>query len=133
MFGKHPVSIWVSLVAQIVKSPPAMWETCVRSLGWKHPLEKGTAMHTPAFWPGEFHGQISPWGCKESDTTERLSLSGGVLTVPGVWMVPVFPSWDCFIFNFILLTSAVQALCSEGTVQGCESTLFLKGNPDLIL
>ena len=25
---------------------------------------------TPVFWPGEFHGLYSPWGCKESDTTE---------------------------------------------------------------
>ena len=24
-------------------------------------------------WPGEFHGLYSPWGRKESDTTERLS------------------------------------------------------------
>ena len=30
---------------------------------------------TPAFWLGEFHGLYSPWGRKESDTTERLSLS----------------------------------------------------------
>ena len=30
---------------------------------------------TPGFWPGEFHGLYRPWGCKESDTTERLSLS----------------------------------------------------------
>ena len=29
---------------------------------------------TPVFWPGEFHRLYSPWGCKESDTTERLSL-----------------------------------------------------------
>jgi len=29
---------------------------------------------TPVFWPGEFHGLYSPWGCKELDTTERLSL-----------------------------------------------------------
>ena len=27
------------------------------------------------FWPGEFHGLYSPWGHKELDTTERLSLS----------------------------------------------------------
>ena len=27
------------------------------------------------FWPGEFHGRYSPWGYKELDTTERLSLS----------------------------------------------------------
>ena len=30
---------------------------------------------TPVFRPGEFHGLYSPWGHKESDTTERLSLS----------------------------------------------------------
>ena len=30
---------------------------------------------TPVFWPGEFHGLYSPWGRKESDTTEQLSLS----------------------------------------------------------
>ena len=29
----------------------------------------------PVFWSGEFHGLYSPWGHKESDTTERLSLS----------------------------------------------------------
>ena len=34
---------WASLVAQLVKNPPAMWETWVRSLGWENPLEKGTA------------------------------------------------------------------------------------------
>ena len=30
---------------------------------------------TPVSWPGEFHGLYSPWGHKESDTTELLSLS----------------------------------------------------------
>ena len=30
---------------------------------------------TPVFWPGEFHGLYSSWGCKQSDTTEQLSLS----------------------------------------------------------
>ena len=29
----------------------------------------------PVFWPGEFHGLYGPWGGKESDTTEQLSLS----------------------------------------------------------
>ena len=32
---------WASLVAQLVKNPPAMWETWVQSLGWEDPLEKG--------------------------------------------------------------------------------------------
>ena len=37
---------WASLVAQLVKNPPAMRETWVRSLGWKDPLEKGKATHS---------------------------------------------------------------------------------------
>ena len=35
-----------SLVAQLVKNPPAMQETPVRSLGWEDPLEKGYASHS---------------------------------------------------------------------------------------
>ena len=31
-------------------------------------------MPTPVFWPGKFHGLYSPWGHKESDMTECLSL-----------------------------------------------------------
>ena len=34
------------LVAQMVKSPPAMQETWVRSLGWEDPLEKEMATHS---------------------------------------------------------------------------------------
>ena len=60
---------WASLVAQLVKNPPAMWETWVRFLGWEDPLEKGQ-LPIPVFWPGEFHGLYSPQGSKELDTTE---------------------------------------------------------------
>ena len=37
---------WVSLVAQLLKNPPAMRETWVGSLGWEDPLEKGKATHS---------------------------------------------------------------------------------------
>ena len=37
---------WASMVAQLVKNPPAMWETWVQSLGWEDPLEKGKAIHS---------------------------------------------------------------------------------------
>ena len=37
---------WASLVAQLVRNPPAMWETWVQSLGWEDPLEKGKATHS---------------------------------------------------------------------------------------
>ena len=37
---------WTSLVAQLVKNLPSMWETWVISLGWENPLEKGKATHS---------------------------------------------------------------------------------------
>ena len=46
---------WPSPVAQLVKNPPATWETWVRSLGWEDPLEEAMATHS-RFLPGE-----SPW------------------------------------------------------------------------
>ena len=102
-----------SLIAQLVKNPPAMWETPVQCLGWEDLLEKGQAtppiflgfrcgcagkesarhagrpgldlwvgkvpwrrerLPAPVFWPGEVQGVNSPWGRKESDVTEWLSL-----------------------------------------------------------
>ena len=47
-----------SLVAQMVKNLPAVWETLVRSLGWEDPLEKGMAIHSSILawripWTGE--------------------------------------------------------------------------------
>ena len=43
---------------------------CVGKIPWKRERPR-----TPVFWPGEFHGLYSPWGCEELDTTEQLSLS----------------------------------------------------------
>ena len=37
---------WASLVAQLVKNPPAMQETWVVSLAWEDPLEKGMATYS---------------------------------------------------------------------------------------
>ena len=37
---------WASLVVQLVKNSPAMWEIWVQSLGWEDPLEKGKAPHS---------------------------------------------------------------------------------------
>ena len=60
---------WASLVAQLVKNSPVIWEIWVWSLGWEDPLEKGKATHCSILaWK-------SPWGGKESNTTEWLSLS----------------------------------------------------------
>ena len=37
---------WASLVVQLVKNLPAMWETWARSLGWEDPLEKKKATNS---------------------------------------------------------------------------------------
>ena len=65
-----------TLVAQMVKNLPAMQETRVGKIPWRREW-----LPTPVFLPEESHGQrslvgCSPWGCKESDMTERLTLSG---------------------------------------------------------
>ena len=56
---------WASLVAQLVKNPPAMWETWVQSLGWEDPLEKRMASHSSILAWG-IHGIYSPWSCKQT-------------------------------------------------------------------
>ena len=66
--------LWSSLVAQLVQILPAVQETQVQSLGWEDPLERKW-LPILVFLPGKSHGQrslagYSPWGHKESDTTE---------------------------------------------------------------
>ena len=74
------INLWASLAAQMVKNLPAMWETQVQSLGWEKIPWRREWQPTPVFLPGESHRQrsmtgYSPWGRKESDTTERLTLT----------------------------------------------------------
>ena len=62
---------WASLVTQLVKNLPAMWETWVPSLGWEDPPEKGKATHSSILaWR---IGRESDKSNKELDTTEPLS------------------------------------------------------------
>ena len=69
--------IWASLMAQMVKNPPAMpmCEAWVGKIPWRREWQP-----TQVFMPKEFHGQrnlagYSPSGCKNLNTTELLSLS----------------------------------------------------------
>ena len=71
-------SVMASLVAQTIKSLPAMQETLVRYLDWEGPLEKGERIHSSILaWripQTEKPGGVQSWGCKESDMTEQLTL-----------------------------------------------------------
>ena len=53
----------------MVKNLPAVWETWVGKISCRR-----ERLPTLVFWPGEFHGLYSPWGLKELDMTEQLSL-----------------------------------------------------------
>ena len=68
----------VSLVAQMVKNLPALQETQVQSLGQEDPLEKEMATHSNILaWEipqTEQPESYSPWGHKELDTAEQLTL-----------------------------------------------------------
>ena len=71
---------------------------------------------TPVFLPGEFHGQrslvgCSPWGCKESDMTERLILILSASEIP--------PSWLLWVSEWKSL-SCVRLLATPWTIKFME-------------
>ena len=71
LFGQ--VLTWASLVAQRVKSLPAMRESRVRALAWEDPLEKEMATHFNILawripWTEE-PGRLQSMGSQELDTT----------------------------------------------------------------
>ena len=130
------------LVAQSVKSSPAMWETWVQSLGWEDPLEKGKATHSGILsWrtPGT-SPRYSPWGAKSrtrlSDlhfTFRMTGRSGGptphshVSVNHGSRMIPraecKFPG-SSFLSVMMLLTlgvwsSSVWGVCTHMPVCVC--------------
>ena len=65
----------------MVKNPSVTWETRVQSLSWEDPLEEGMATHSSILAQRipmdrrEELGGYSPWGHKESDMIEQLTLS----------------------------------------------------------
>ena len=90
---------WASLVAQLIKNPPAVWEIWVWSLGWEDPLEEGKPNHSSILawkipWTEE------SWGCRvrhDWATLHSLTLQGSrmeniplmtshSLSLQGSWM-----------------------------------------------
>ena len=78
---------WASLMAQIIKNLPALWETWVLSLGWKDPLEEGMATHSSILawriptdreaWQAAIYGVTNSW-------TQLKGLSTHTFTSMGV-------------------------------------------------
>ena len=102
------VAAWelqASLVAQMVKSLPAMWKTWARSWVGKIPWRRAW-QPIPIFllgkrpWTEEPDG-YSPWGLKESAMTEQLSMHMWTLScgmwnlVPWLGIEPRLAAWEC--------------------------------------
>ena len=66
-------------MTQTVKNPPVTRETCVQSLGWEDPLEKGATTHSNILDLETSMDRGAWWaivhGVAESDGTEQFSLS----------------------------------------------------------
>ena len=74
-------------MAQLVKNTPAMRETWVQFLSWEDPLE---GKSYPLQYSGLENFMDSPWGCKESNMTEQLSLGASLIAqlvknLPAIW------------------------------------------------
>ena len=61
----------------LVKNAPALQETWVRSLGWENPWRR-ERLPTPAFWPGEFHGQRNLAGYSPRSTERHGPCREGI-------------------------------------------------------
>ena len=61
--------LWLSWQRIHLKCGRPGFSPWVGKISWRR-----ERLPTPVFWPGEFHGLYSPWGGKESDMAEQLSL-----------------------------------------------------------
>ena len=102
-----------SVVAQLVKNPPAMWETWVRSLGWEVPLEEGMATHSSILawrmptdrgaWWVAIHGvaKSQTWLSSQTELNWTELDTGSFLCMS--------PSWSLSVcLNFLLIKTPVR-------------------------
>ena len=92
---------WASLLAQLVKNPPAVRETWVLSLGWDDLLEKRMAIPSRILgW--RIPGPYTPRGRIESDTAKSWSLTAQILTLPQTSYVTSGNSFNTLDPSFLL-------------------------------
>ena len=91
-------------MAQLIKNLPAIWETWVRSLGWKEPLERGKATHSSTLtWR-------IPWSHKESDMTATFTFSLSRASLEHTWTLSTAEKGQ-----------ASQKLLHCGNARACEA------------
>ena len=113
-----------SLVAQLVKNPPAMRETWARSLGWEDPLEKGKATHSSILaWRipldcivhgvaksrrqlNDFHFHFHLWRQNASHSCSQTIVCGALRVIGMIPNIPLrsLQSQNLVYYLFSLLT-----------------------------
>ena len=114
-----------SLVAQMVKHLPAMWETWFRYLDWDDPLGRKW-QPTPVLLSGKLHGWKS-LGSQESDTTEQLHFGP---KVPGsyatfLFTASGFTSITSHIHNWVLFLLSLCLFSLSGVICPLTSSSIL--------
>ena len=94
--------VWSSLVAQLVKRLPTMWETWVQSLGWKDPLEKGKATQSSIL------GFLCGSAGKES-----VFKAGDVDSIPGLGRSP--GEGKSYLLQYSGLENPMDCIVQGGT------------------
>ena len=82
---------WYHAVYNLFQTERFVFNPWLGKIPWRR-----ERLATPLFWPGEFRGPYSLWGCKESDITEQFSLSlsrpqivGVILSLISIWNYPL--------------------------------------------
>ena len=96
-------------MAELLQNSPAMWETWVQSLGWEHPVEKGTATHS-SILALENSMDYTVHGVAKSRTKNSPNILGVLLihicycvektninNLARVYMVELMNSWVLFV------------------------------------
>ena len=106
---------FLSLVAQLLKNMPAMWETWVRSLDWEDPLEKGKATHSSILaWR-------IPW-TEEPMGSQRVGHDWVTFTLFQVCLAAAK--------NYNSGRATVITACKSGKA---ERTLFYRGGREVVI
>ena len=84
-------SLWLSGYTICLQCGRPGFDPWVGKIPWRR-----ERLSTPVFWPGEFYGLCRPWGGKESDMTEWLSLTHIINCLKWLLISPIFPSSSFF-------------------------------------
>jgi len=105
-FFLHSISAWLGLLLE--------WHhQMIVCILWEHTWRMAQQF-TPVFLPGEFRGQgslvcYSPWGCKESDTTERLNNNKWEQTPKWHFGINLLSVCICLYLHWVILWGKIYS------------------------